>query len=152
MRREAELQLTWQRMQTNDNMHAVRGNGIVGDLAQILLLVAAVQIGSWDFYPGRIGHGDSKEVDIDRRKLVDRIVGDEGPIVFLENLTAALLAHGLTEGPLVSDVGTAIDPDIGRVCGLDLEPCACQYQKYDEFMMSSHSMRCTAYQDLSRKP
>jgi hypothetical protein len=146
-------ELTWQRMQPNDDMHAIRADGVVGDLAQILLLIATIQVGSRDFHPGRVGHRDPKCVDVDRRKLVDRGVGDIGSVVLLENLAASLLSHGLTERPLVGHICTAIDPDVRRVSGFNFEPGACQCRiTCDEFVMPSHATGCMAYQGLSRKP
>lgn len=106
-------------------MHSIRADGVVGNLSQVLLLVTTVQVGAGYIDPSRVCSRNSDDVDIDGRKLVDRIGGNERPIVLFENLTASLLPNVFTERPFICHIGSAIDPDIRSDRGLDLQPTAC---------------------------
>lgn len=119
--------LTWQRVQSKNNMHAVSRNGIVGDRSEVLLLVAVVQPRPRNIDPGSIGGGDSKGVDADSGELVDVSGGNEVGVMILENGAAGFFTDSLTEGPLVRDTRRAsVGEEGGSQSVLDCQPSACR--------------------------
>jgi hypothetical protein len=62
---------TRQGVKANDDVHVVLLNGILGDDAEVLLLVTSVELRSRNLDPSGVGGGDAKSVHSDGGKLVD---------------------------------------------------------------------------------
>lgn len=54
-----------QAVETDDDVHAVLVDGVVGDLAEPGLLVTGVELGAGDLDPGGVGGWDAESVDTD---------------------------------------------------------------------------------------
>lgn len=91
---------TWKTVETNDHVHVVLGDGILGDGLQVSLLVTVVESGAWNADPGGVGGGNTQGVDANAGKLIDGGGVQERSVASLEDW-AALSAELLTEGPLI---------------------------------------------------
>lgn len=89
-------------MKTNDTVHVILGDGIVGDSSQIGLLIAVVELRAREVDPGRVGSWDAECVDSNTSKLIDGAGVQERGIASLEDGTA-VVTKKLAERPLVSN-------------------------------------------------
>ena len=75
-------------MHIDNDMHAVRGNGIVRDLLQIRRLLPRVQLRAGQVGPRRVGCGNTQHAHPGLRQMVDILGGDERGIAAFEDGTA----------------------------------------------------------------
>lgn len=111
-------------VETDNDVHAVLLNGVLGDLAQVGELVTVVELGARDVNPGSIGCRDTQGVDADTCELVDGRLVEEVGVAGLES-RAALVAKSTAESPLIRGLrGLAAErsPPDGIVGLLLLEP------------------------------
>jgi hypothetical protein len=103
-------------------VHLVLLNSILSDLPQPVLLVTLVELRTGNRNPCCVGGRDTKGVDTDAGKLIDRGGVEERSITRLKD-GAAVLAKFLAQCPLVRGVRTTnrVPPD-GVVCLLLGEP------------------------------
>jgi len=111
---------TGERVETNDDVHAVGVNSVVSDGLKVLLLVTVVESGSRDVDPGCVSGRDTESVDTNRGELINGRGVEEAGVTGLES-RATLVTKSLAESPLVRgsrQVGNASPPD--RVVSLFL--------------------------------
>lgn len=116
---------TRERVKTDDDVHTVSLDGVVGDGLEVLLLVTVVELRSGNLDPCCVSGRDSESVHTDRSELVNGRGVEERCVTGFKS-RAALVTKGLAESPFVRSgggVGNAGPPD--RVVGLLLlEPTA----------------------------
>lgn len=93
-----------QRVQVDDDVHAVRLDGVGGDGAQELLLGAAVVLGPGHVDPGGVGGGHAQDVDAHAGQRVDGASVEEGGVAGLEDGAAPVAQHR-AQRPLVGRLG-----------------------------------------------
>lgn len=89
-----------QRVQVDDDVHAVLDNGVVGDQLEPDQLVAVVELRSRHVHPCLVRHRHAQQVDADGSKLVDVGKVVVAGIVLLQE-GAALGAEVLAQAPLI---------------------------------------------------
>lgn len=117
---------TGQGVKTNDDVHAVCLDGILGDLAEVGELVSVVELRAGDVNPGLVSCRDTQGVDTDAGKLIDGRGVEELGISCLEG-RAALVAELTAQIPLIHCLGggtTERCPPDRVVCLLLLEPAS----------------------------
>lgn len=76
-----------ERMDVDDNMHIVFGNGILSNILQISCLVPRIQLRAGQIDPCRIGGGNAQDTHVGLGQLIDILGGDEGGISIFERRT-----------------------------------------------------------------
>jgi hypothetical protein len=103
---------TGQGVETDDNVHIVLVDGIVGNSLEVLLLVAMVENGAGDFDPCGVGCRNTENVYTNRSQLVDGGSVQEGSVTSFEGRTA-LVSKIQAQSPLIRGIGTTnrLPPD-----------------------------------------
>lgn len=110
------------RVKTDDAVHVVLLNGVLGDGLEVSLLVTAVKLRTWNLDPRSICGWYPQCVDSNGGKLVDGCGVQERGIASFEDW-ATLATECLTKSPLIRDISTTnrVPPD-RVVVHLLLEP------------------------------
>ena len=100
-----------QRVQTNNDVHAVFLHWAFGDRLQILLLVAVGKLRAWDVDPRSVIRWDPESIDIDSSNLVNVCCCDEGCVPLLKKWTT-LCTKSFAPSPFVCRLwGIGVPPD-----------------------------------------
>lgn len=112
-------------VETEDNMHTVLLDSVVGDGSEVNLLVTMMQPRPPDIEPCSVGGGNTQGVDTYGCELVNVGGGDKSRVVVLESDSTSFLSNSLTEGPLVGNAGSATaGKETGSQGVLDSQPSA----------------------------
>ena len=94
---------TGQRVETDNNVHVVLVDGVVGQGSEVSLLVTRVKHAAGDLGPGCVSGRDTKSVDTLGTHLVDVGSGEERSIALLEERSTNGETNGGTPGPLIGE-------------------------------------------------
>ena len=97
------------RMKTNDDMHVVSLDGVLGDGTEVALLISVVKSGAGEVDPGSVSCGNTKSVNADGSELVDSASVQERSIASLKHRTA-LGTKSLAECPLIRRIWRILVP------------------------------------------
>lgn len=76
-----------ERMDVDDNMHVIFGNGILGNILQIRRLVPRVQLRARQIDPRCVGGWNAQDAHVSLGQLIDIPGGDEGGVSMFEHRT-----------------------------------------------------------------
>lgn len=72
-------------VEVDDNVHVVLADGVVGDGAEVFLLVAVVELRTGNLDPGGVGHRDTQDVDAGLGKSVNERLVNPSRVALLED-------------------------------------------------------------------
>ena len=108
---------------TNDDVHVVPVDSVLGNGVQVSNLRAGVELRSWNADPGCVCGWNAEGVDAYAGQLVDGRSVEKGRVASLEHGTA-LHPQSLAESPLILSIRSVLIPPDWVVCLLLLEPAA----------------------------
>jgi len=107
---------TGERVETDNNVHAVVLDGMVGDELEPVLLVAVVLLGARNLDPSAVSGGNSESVDTDGSELVNGRCVQERLVTCLHDLSAPV-TKSWAETPFISN-RSGVDTDAGPPDGV----------------------------------